>query len=104
MALPVLVVVAAALGWFLVVGVTQARADDAARETVRALARGDSQSSSEALGRRVAPTDAGFEIHKDGDTVSVTVTADIPSPGGILGFLAGHQVHAEAVGAPEPGS
>ncbi len=103
-ALPVLVIVAAALGWFLVVGVTQARVDDAARETVRALSRGDSQDSSEGLGRRVAPAGAAFEVHHDGDFVTVTVTAEVPGPGGILGFLPVHQVRAEAAGAVEPGS
>lgn len=101
-ALPVLVLIAAALAWAIAVGVSQARAEDAAREAVRSLARGDDVAVSEALGRRIAPVGARFDIQRDADLVTVRVTALVSSPGGILGFLSGHEVHAEATGASEP--
>jgi hypothetical protein len=103
-ALPVLVLVAAALAWFVSVGVTQARTGDAARETVRSLVRGDDAVVAEALGRRVAPDGARFRIRRDLGTVTVRVDAAVAVPPGILGFLGGREVHAEATAASEPGS
>ncbi len=42
LALPVLVLVTAALAWLVALGVAQVRVVDAARETARAIARGES--------------------------------------------------------------
>ena len=102
--IPVLVLVAALLAWMVAFGVTQVRAVDAARETARALARGDDPGSSRALGQRVAPSGATFSFSHDGNTVLVTVRAEVPGPGGLFGPVLGHRVRAEAVAELEPGS
>lgn len=100
--LPVLVLVAAALAWMVAFGVNQARAEGAARETARAIARGDGESTSTELGRRIAPPGSIISVRDDGDAVVVTVRAQLSGPGGILGFLPGRTVRAQAVTAREP--
>ena len=60
MVLPLLVAVSLGLVWLLAVGAAQVRAVDAARETARALARGDDQAHRGRAGaRRSRPTAAG---------------------------------------------
>ena len=100
--LPVLVLVAAALAWVVAFGVNQARAVDAARETARAIARGDDEGTSTQLGRRIAPSGSVISIREGQDTVVVTVRAQVKGPGGVLGFLPGHAVRAQAVAEREP--
>lgn len=100
-ALPVLVILTAVLAWMVALGVTQARVVDAARETARALARGDEASVSEEYGRRVAPEGARFRITQQGGEVRVEVSARVAGPGGLFaipGFLA----HSAAVARVEP--
>jgi len=53
--LPLLVAVTIGLVWLLAVGADQLRAVDAARETARALARGDTTAAAVAVGLAVAP-------------------------------------------------
>ena len=55
MVLPLLVAVTIGLVWLLAVGAAQVRTVDAARETARAVARGDSATAAVARGERVAP-------------------------------------------------
>ena len=55
MVLPLLVAVTIGLVWLLAIGSAQVRAVDAARETARAVARGDSESEAVARGAQVAP-------------------------------------------------
>jgi len=100
--IPVLVLLAAVLAWMVALGVAQVRVVDAARETARALARGDDADSSVRLGKQVAPGGAQIEVHDEGDDLVVTVTADIRGPGGLLGIV-GRRVRADAVAAREPG-
>ena len=76
---------------------------DAARETARAAARDDGEASAVALGRRVAPDGATVTVQQDGDTVVVRVRATVRGPHGLLAFLPGVDVQAEAVAAQEPG-
>lgn len=102
--LPVVVVFAIGLVWLIAVGATQVRALDAARETARAAARGDSTSASVALGRRVATTGAAFSVQDEGDTILVTVDAPVRGPGGLFAFVPTYHVRARAVAAQEPGS
>ena len=59
MVLPLLAMVALGLGWLLALAATQVRVVDAARETARAAARDDGETSAVALGHRVAPEGAG---------------------------------------------
>jgi hypothetical protein len=100
--LPVLILFAAALAWLVAAGVSEVRTVDAAREVARALARGDPQPAALDLGRRVAPSGSSFVVVPGDGTVTVTVTGVVSGPGGILGFLPGHHLHAEAVAATEP--
>jgi TadE-like protein len=102
MVLPVLVAVTLGLAWLLALAATQIRVVDAARETARAAARDDNRSSAVALGRRVAPDGSRFLVDDAGDTVVVRVSATVRGPGGLIDFMPGVHVDAEAVAAKEP--
>ena len=102
--LPVVVLFALGLAWLVALGATQVRSLDAARETARALARGEDQQASVALGTRVATSGARFSVRDDGDTVAVTVDAPVRGPGGIFAFLPTYHARATAVAAQEPTS
>ena len=101
MVIPVLVLLTAVLAWMVGFGVAEVRAVDAARETARALARGEDPETSSRLGRQIAPPGARIVVHDEGEDLVVTVTAQVPGPGGLLGLI-GHAVSAEAVAAREP--
>jgi hypothetical protein len=99
MVLPVLVAVAVGLAWLLALAATQARTVDAAREAARAAARDDSGAA--ALARRVAPAGSSVSLRTEGDTVVAHVSARVRGPGGLLRFLPGVEVQADAVAARE---
>ncbi len=99
--IPVLVMVAIALTWLVAYGVAQVRATDAARETARALARGDDRAAALELGRRVAPDGAEIGARTDDGEVVVSVRVPVPGPGGVLGLFGEHLVEGEAVAALE---
>jgi hypothetical protein len=103
-ALPVIVVFALGLAWLVALGATQVRALDAARETARAVARGDDATAGVDLGRRVATSGARITVRDEGDTIEVTVDAPVRGPGGMFGFLPAYHARATAVAAKEPGS
>jgi len=104
MALPALVAVTIGLVWLLSVGAAQLRVVDAARETARALARGDARAEAVARGLRVGPSGTRVSVGvADGDVV-VTARARVKGPGGLFGFLSGVTVHAEAVTTTEEAS
>lgn len=100
-ALPILIILTAVLAWMVALGVTQARVVDAARETARALARGDDASASTEYGRRVAPDGARFEITQNDGEVRVAVTARVAGPGGLFS-LPGFLARSTAVARAEP--
>jgi hypothetical protein len=100
--LPVLVAMTVALGWLLSLVVTEVRVVDAARETARAAARAESPGEAVQRGRRVAPEGARFTVSSEGDSVVVSVRAEVHGPGGLLRFLPGLPVAARAVAAKEP--
>ncbi len=102
MALPVLVLLTLALAWIVCLGVAQVRVVDAARETARALARGEDEGQGIAWGRRIAPDGARFAVRRDGALVVVAVAARVSGPGGI-GSVPWFDATAEAVAAVEPG-
>jgi Flp pilus assembly protein TadG len=102
LALPLLLAVTTGLAWLLAVGVAQVRVVDAARETARAAARGDTQDRAVELGRRIAPDGAEVEVASSGGAVTVTASALVEGPGGLFDFLPAVRVHAEAVAAAEP--
>lgn len=95
--IPLVTLVAVALAWLVCFAVAHVQALDAAREVARAVARGDSESSGLALGRRVAPEGSRFRVSTEGGTVVVRVRAPMRGPGGIFGLLRSLDVDAEAV-------
>jgi hypothetical protein len=102
--LPVIVVFALGLAWLVALGGTQVRALDAARETARAVARGEDDAAGVDLGRRVATSGARITVSDEGATIAVTVEAPVRGPGGIFEFLPTYHARATAVAAKEPGS
>lgn len=103
LSLPLLVSVTVGLVWLLAVGAAQVRTVDAARETARALARGEDPGRAIALGTQVAPAGSTVSVTRTDGEVRVTVTGEVPGPGGLFDHLPAPQVHAEAVAADEPG-
>jgi len=101
MALPLLVAVTVGLVWLLAIGAAQLRVVDGARETARAVARGDDEGSAVGQGRRVAPEGAAFTVTEAGDEVHVRVVTRADGPGGIFDFLPSVQLEAEAVTTAE---
>ncbi len=101
MVLPLLLAVTVGLVWLLSVGAAQIRAVDAARESARALARGDDPAAAAAAGRRVAPEGADVVVSSSGEEVLAEVSAQVEGPGGLFDFLPAVTVHAQARGLAE---
>jgi len=101
MVLPLLVALTLGLVWLLAVGAAQVRTVDAARETARALARGDDQAAAVGRGLQVAPEGSHIEISRGGGEVRVTVTGRAEGPDGLLAGLPSPELHAVAVAADE---
>ncbi|WP_457113013.1 TadE family type IV pilus minor pilin [Marmoricola sp. URHA0025 HA25] len=99
--LPVLVLFALGLAWLVALGATEVRALDAARETARALARGEDPQASVGLGARVATAGAQISVQHEGESIAVTVDAPVRGPGGIFAFLPVYHARASAVAAEE---
>ncbi len=72
----------------------QVRCVDAAREAARLAARGDERSAIDAA-RRVAPSGARVQLHRDGDFLVATVVAH-------SNLLPTLDIAAKAVAAAEP--
>ncbi|QSR24383.1 hypothetical protein CFH99_01940 [Nocardioides aromaticivorans] len=100
-ALPVLLAVTAGLAWLLAVAIGQVRTVDAARETARALARGDDEAAALAVGRRVAPEGVELVVRRDGDRVVVHASGRMDGPGGLFSVIPGARLDAEAVALAE---
>jgi Flp pilus assembly protein TadG len=101
MVLPLLVAVALGLVWLLAVGAAQVRAVDAARETARALARGDDEPAAVGRGQQVAPEGSRITVSRSAGEVRVTVTGRVEGPGGLFAHLPSPVLRAEAVAADE---
>lgn len=102
--LPLLALVTVGLAWMVGVGVAQGRAQDAAREAARVVARGEAPDAGQALARRVAPGGATVTVHRGAGRVEVVVRAPVRGPGGIFGFLTDVSVTAQSVAALEGGA
>lgn len=102
MVLPLLLAVTAGLVWFLVVGLGQIRATDAAREAARALARGEDHATATGLATDIGPAGSEVSVSESDGLVVVTVTAHVDGPGGLLAALPGADVRATATAALEP--
>lgn len=99
--LPLLVAVTCGLVWLLAVGAAQIRTVDAARETARALARGDAEAEAVSRGLRVAPPGSEVTLRRSGGEVAVTVRGRMRGPGGLFAGWPGPELHAEAVAVEE---
>jgi Flp pilus assembly protein TadG len=99
--LPVLfLVLAGAVAAVTVVG-AQLRCVDAAREGVRAAARGEDVATVTELANRAAPEGAGTTVSEGGERVRVVVSAHIAPLGPVPLQIT---VSAEAVALREPGA
>ncbi|MGN6160369.1 MAG: TadE family type IV pilus minor pilin [Marmoricola sp.] len=96
-----LVIVAMGLAWMVCLGVVAVRAQDAAREAVRALVRGDERASAVGLAEQVATTGSTVSTQTDGRLTRVTVRSPVVGPGGIFGFIGPFVVTGVAVGVVE---
>ena len=101
LALPLLLAVTTALVWLVAVAIGQVRTVDAARETARALARGDDQGAAVAVGERIAPGQVEITVSRQGDRVVVRARGRMSGPGGLFGALPGAHLDAEAVAVLE---
>jgi Flp pilus assembly protein TadG len=99
--LPLLVAVTVGLVWLLAVGAAQVRTVDAARETARAVARGDDEGAAVARGMQVGPPGSTITVSRGGGEVRVTVTGEVAGPGGLFSHLPAPRVRAEAVAVEE---
>ncbi len=95
--LPLVLAVTVGLVWLLAAASAQIRVVDAARESARSVARGDTESSARELALRVAPDGADVEMVIEGGRVAVTASADVEGPGGLFDFLSGVTVRSRAV-------
>ncbi len=88
--LPVLLVVVLLGLWAVGAVVTNIRCIDAARDTARAVARGEPAESARQIGQRSAPEDAAIEIIQKGNDIHVAVSAthDWPLLNGLLSLPA----------------
>ena len=102
--LPILVGVTIGLVWLLAVGAAQVRVVDAARESARAAARGDSDGAAIARGEQVVPEGGAVSLTRVDGRVVATATGRVEGPGGLFGFLPGIVVRAEAVALDEAGA
>ena len=98
--IPLLLSLTIGLVWLLTIGAAQVRMVDAARETARAGARGDSEVAAVARGQQVAPG-AVVTMHTSDGQVVATASGVVAPPGGLFGFLPDVSVHAQAVTAAE---
>ena len=99
--LPVLVAVSLALVWLLTLGVAQMKVTDAARETARALARGEPAERAVQLAERAAPG-ASVTIDEVDGMVVVTVRQNVSPPGGLLeGAFGAAEVRSSATALDE---
>ena len=101
--LPVLFVVLAACVGVLVCVAAQLKCVDAARAAARAAARGDGPAVVQDVGRRLAPPGASVRLSGgDGDTVRVSVRAEVRPFGDVLRVLPAVEVGGSATAAREP--
>jgi Flp pilus assembly protein TadG len=99
--LPMLVAVTVGLVWLLAVGAAQVRTVDAARETARALARGDDEGGAVERGLEVAPPGSRITVSRNAGDIRVTVTGEVAGPGGLLAHLPSPTLRAESLAVEE---
>lgn len=102
--LPVAVMMLLAGMWVVGVVVAHIRCQDAARDTARALARGDAHGTAESIGARAAPPGAEIQIDRQGADVRVVVVAEVRSDRPLLRWAPTVRATGSAVVQLEPGS
>ncbi len=103
LALLALVFVAAGMTWVVSVVALHARCVDAARDTARAVARGESVAASRAEGLRSVPAGTAIVTHIRNGLATVDVHVDARPSWPVLSRLPPIRVSARAVVALEPG-
>lgn len=98
-----LVIVLLGLLWVVGVVGAQLRCVDAARDTARALARGESVADAKAEGERSAPDGARFAVQVGDGSATVRVSVRVKPTAPVLSRLPGVLVHSKAVVSTEPG-
>ena len=101
--LPLLVAVTLGLVWLLGLGAAQLRMVDAARETARAAARGDTTEAALARGREVAPAGTVITLRRGDGRVVVSAEGRARGPGGLFAAFPAVTLRADAVAADEDG-
>lgn len=99
--LPLVLAVTVGLVWLLAAASAQIRVVDAARESARSVARGDSEAAARAVASTIAPDGADIAVVIEGGRVAVTASADVAGPGGMFDFLPGITVTSRAVAVME---
>lgn len=94
--LPALALLLAGMLWVIAGVMGELRCLDAARETARVMARGDSAEAAQQLARRLAPAGAAVRISRSGGEVTAEVRAFQPVFGGWVGRLGRLPLHASA--------
>lgn len=95
LATPLLVILSVSLAWVIALGAAQARANDAAREAARIVARGESNAAAESAARQILGP-ATVAVNTSPDQVRVHVSRRFSGPGPVLSRL-GFTVTADAV-------
>ena len=99
--LPLVLALTVGLVWLLAAASAQIRVVDAARESARSVARGDSEAEARTVGSTIAPDGAEIAVVIEGGRVAVTASADVEGPGGLFDFLPGVTVTSRAVAVME---
>lgn len=87
--------------WVVSLGLTQVRLSDAARESARMIARGESTAAAEAMARHHAPGKATVEVTTRDGTVVVTVRTRSQMPIPFFEGIGSRSLDATSVAAQE---
>lgn len=99
--LPLVVVLTWVMVWLVSLGSAQVQLVDAARETARALARGEAEPAAIARGQGSGPEGTTITVRRDGSLLRVAAAVDVPAPLTTFGVMVAHQ-RAEATTEAEP--
>ncbi|WP_119731731.1 TadE family type IV pilus minor pilin [Thermomonospora amylolytica] len=101
-ALPAVVLVTLAAMWGVSIASAQLSCTDAARAGARAAARGESLAVVHSRVTAAAPKGSTVQVHRDGESTRVEVTATVHAP--VPTGLPPAVLHARALSATEPGA
>ena len=87
MTLPLIALFTVGMAWLVLLGLTEVRAIDGAREAARAAARGESDATAGSLGRRVAGSGSRVSLQREGPTITAVVRSPVRGPRGVFAGL-----------------